>query len=149
MITGGHACHLFALFAACISILTGSVNSLSPSPKCVIKICHNKDCTKKGGGEALLQTFRDLLPSPSSLDNVYPTEHVSVSIESAGCLSQCGRGPNVSVMKDGKEEKKYFGVTDATAASAVLEVATGEEYPISLLVAASVISQAEHGQFSK
>ena len=43
----------------------------------VIKICHNKDCIKRGGGEPLLRTFRDLLPKDSG-----------VTIESSGCLSQ-------------------------------------------------------------
>ncbi len=43
------------------------------------------------------------------------------------------------------KEKLYFGVEDPTTASAVLDVATGEEYPINLLVAATSIVDADHG----
>jgi (2Fe-2S) ferredoxin len=107
----------------------------SPPKKCVVKICHNKDCTKKGGGAELLNTFRDLIP----LDNN------QLDIQSSGCLSQCGKGPNVCVVKNGSDEKIYHGVKDALDASAMLDVATPEaEYPIELLVAASTINQAEH-----
>lgn len=112
-----------------------------PSTKtCKIRVCHNKDCAKKGGGELLLDTFRDLLPAP--LDGSGGAGP-GVLIESSGCLSRCGSGPNVLV-ENGKneDEKIYFGVNDPTTASAVLEVATGEEYPITLLVAATSISQA-------
>lgn len=68
-------------------------------------------------------------------------------VESSGCLSQCGKGPNVKVVvhkRDGKEEKMYFGVEDPTTASAVIDVATGEDYPIYLLVAATSIYEAKH-----
>ena len=116
--------------------------ALSVSQKnahCVIKICHHKDCVKRGGGKPLLNTFRDLLPGGS---NSVPL----VAIESSGCLSQCGKGPNVfAVGCDGKE-KLYFGVEDPTTASAVLDVATGQEYPINLLVAATSIAEAVHGK---
>eukprot|EP00571_Detonula_confervacea_P012329 CAMPEP_0172300916 /NCGR_PEP_ID=MMETSP1058-20130122/2915_1 /TAXON_ID=83371 /ORGANISM="Detonula confervacea, Strain CCMP 353" /LENGTH=256 /DNA_ID=CAMNT_0013010863 /DNA_START=54 /DNA_END=824 /DNA_ORIENTATION=- len=133
---------LFAFFAANVFstiILTSSLSVPPTSSNCVIKVCHNKDCTKKGGGEPLLNTFRDLLPAPSL------GESPRVSIESSGCLSQCGKGPNVAVaVGNGNEEDKlYFGVEDPTTASAVLDVATGEEYPINLLVAAASISQAK------
>jgi len=43
-------------------------------------------------------------------------------------------------------EKMYFGVEDVTTASAVLDVVTGEEYPINLLVASASIADAEHGE---
>ena len=101
-----------------------------------IKVCHNKDCCKKGGGDNLLNTFRDLVPSDNN----------QLIIESTGCLSQCGKGPNVCVVKNnGSDEKMYYNIKDALDASAVLDVATPEvEYPIELLVAASNIHQAEH-----
>lgn len=125
-------------------LLTPTTSFGWPSPppptttkKCVIKVCHNKDCCKKGGGEALLETFRDLIPPPS------PGE-ASIAIESSGCLSQCGKGPNVLVVHNDDSEKMYFGVEDPMSASAVIDVATGEEYPINLLLAATYISQAEH-----
>ena len=135
---------LFTIFAAIpvFSTLTLTSSFSGVPPKCVVKICHNKDCTKKGGGETLLNTFRDLIPGESN--SVDP----GITIERSGCLSQCGKGPNVVVIGDDNEEKLYFGVEDPTTASAVLDVATGEEYPINLLVAATYIVQAEHGQYS-
>eukprot|EP00984_Skeletonema_dohrnii_P013872 scaffold5804_cov117-Skeletonema_dohrnii-CCMP3373.AAC.9 len=104
--------------------------------KCVVKVCHNKDCCKKGGGDNLLRTFRDLVPSD---------DNNQLTIESTGCLSQCGKGPNVCVVKNGSDEKMYYDIKDALDASAVLDVATPEaDLPIELLVAASNIHQAEH-----
>lgn len=50
------------------------------------------------------------------------------------------------MIKNGNEEKLFFGVSDATTASAVLDVATGEDYPIELLVAADVISKVDSGE---
>eukprot|EP00986_Skeletonema_menzelii_P009788 scaffold4559_cov145-Skeletonema_menzelii.AAC.2 len=119
-----------------VLLLSPSVSSFGTSQqKTHIKICHNKDCCKKGGGDNLLNTFRDLVPSDNN----------QLIIESTGCLSQCGKGPNVCVVKNGSDEKMYYNIKDALDASAVLDVATPEvEYPIQLLVAASNIHQAEH-----
>lgn len=50
------------------------------------------------------------------------------------------------VVRNGDSEKMYFGVNDPTIASAVIDVATEEEYPINLLLAATYISRAEHSQ---
>jgi len=119
-------------------LLFPSVSSFGTTQqkKCVVKVCHNKDCCKKGGGDNLLSTFRDLVPSD---------DNNQLTIESTGCLSQCGKGPNVCVVKNGSDEKMYYDIKDALDASAVLDVATPEaEYPIELLVAASNIHQAEH-----
>jgi|EP00970_Alexandrium_tamarense_P004229 cytochrome c-type biogenesis protein CcmH/NrfG len=79
-----------------------------------------------------METFQDLIP---------PT-YKGLIIENAGCLSQCGNGPNVSAEKNGSE-RLYLGINDVTSASAVLDVATGEDFPISLLMAASAISEAQ------
>lgn len=52
--------------------------SVHKGTQCTIKICQNKDCTKRGGGERLYQTFRDLVP---------PSDDASVPvIERSGCL---------------------------------------------------------------
>ena len=72
--------------------------------------------------------------------------HNSVIVTATQCRSQCGNGPNICVIKNGNEEKLFFGVSDATTASAVLDVATGEDYPIELLVAADVISKVDSGE---
>ena len=112
----------------------------SPKKKCVIKICHNKDCTKKGGGERLRNVFKDLIPPASTNDDI------QLDIERSGCLSQCGKGPNVCVGKNnGSDEQMFFNIKDALDASAVLDVAITEaQFPIELLVAASTIHEAEY-----
>ena len=50
-------------------------------------------------------------------------------------------------MKNRNEEKLYFGISDATSASAVLDVAIDESYPIELLVAADVISKVDSSEY--
>ena len=89
----------------------------------------------------LRTVFRDLIPPPTS-----KTDHIQLNIESSGCLSQCGKGPNVCVVNNnGNDEKMFFNIKDAIDASAVLDVAIPEaNFPIELLVAASSIRQAEH-----
>ena len=54
----------------------------------------------------------------------------------------------MAIASDGSE-KMYFGVEDPTTASAVIDVVAGEEYPIELLVAATSISEANHGERNK
>ena len=55
--------------------------------------------------------------------------------------TKCGNGPNICVIKNG-DEKVYSGISDATSASAVLDVAFPDaSFPIELLVAADVISK--------
>ena len=83
------------LLPAALSFGTASQKS------CVVKICHNKDCTKKGGGETLRTVFRDLIPPTTS-----KTDHIQLNIESSGCLSQCGKGPNVCVVNNNGNEDK-------------------------------------------
>ena len=114
-------------------VILPSVASFGASQKCIVKVCHNKDCCKKGGGAELLNTFRDLVPPDND----------QMEIESSGCLSQCGKGPNVCIVKNGHEEKLYHNIKDGIDASAVLDVVSGVEFPIELLVAATKITQAE------
>ncbi|KAL3823890.1 hypothetical protein ACHAXA_005472 [Cyclostephanos tholiformis] len=121
---------LFLFFVANSCALALSLSQ--KNAQCLIKICHHKDCVKRGGGETLLNTFRDLLPRGSD-----------VTIERSGCQSQCGKGPNVSAVGYDGKEKTYFSVEDPTTASAILDAVTGQEYSINLLVAATFIVEAE------
>ncbi len=52
----------------------------------------------------------------------------------------------MAVVGRDKKEQLYFGVADPTTASAALDVATGVDYPIQLLVAATSIFEAEHNK---
>ena len=52
------------------------------------------------------------------------------------------------MVRSDNKEQLYFGVADPITASAVLDVATGVEYPIQLLLAATSIVEAEHSKNS-
>ncbi len=71
-----------------------------------------------------------------------------VSVEKSGCLSQCDRGPNICIVNDKNEEKLYVGISDPTTASAILEVVTEMDYPIALLLAATMINDAQQGEWT-
>lgn len=126
---------LVAFIVAIASSSTSLVAALVAQNNVLIKVCHQKDCVKRGGGEPLLNTFRDLMGKSSC-----------VTLESSGCLSQCGKGPNAFVIDNDGKEKLYFSVVDPTTASALLDVATSQEYPINFLVAATSIVEAERSK---
>jgi len=93
-----------------------------------IKVCQNKDCTRRfqqfDSSGNLVQTFSDLLP---------PSSH-KVTVESTGCLGNCGKGPNVAI-SNGGSEKIYGAVDDGLMASAILEVGGGIISPDKLVIA--------------
>jgi len=91
----------------------------------------------------LLQTFRNLIPEADSSEESGVLYNSNVSVEKSGCLSQCDRGPNICTVNDKNEEKLYVGISDATTASAILEVVTGKDYPIALLLAATLINDSQ------
>eukprot|EP00555_Chaetoceros_dichaeta_P013735 CAMPEP_0198263626 /NCGR_PEP_ID=MMETSP1447-20131203/12916_1 /TAXON_ID=420782 /ORGANISM="Chaetoceros dichaeta, Strain CCMP1751" /LENGTH=267 /DNA_ID=CAMNT_0043952309 /DNA_START=108 /DNA_END=911 /DNA_ORIENTATION=+ len=105
-----------------------------------IQVCQNKDCQKRfqkfSSSENLVQTFSDLLP---------PFSSSSVTVESTGCLGQCGQGPNVSISRsssEGRMEKIFGSVDDGMMASAILEVGGGIEAPDLLLIAVEGIGRS-------
>ena len=121
--------------------------SASDRPHHLIKVCQNKDCRKRYSPRSpdgsLVQTFQDLLlpfdndESPSS----------NIQIESSGCLSQCGKGPNICVENQGGKERHFFGVDSASTAAAILDVACDYDPPVSLIIAADTVSKAQTGEF--
>ena len=137
--------HLFVFLIGFVHYPT--TLSLSQGPITTrIKVCQNKDCQKRfhkfSQTETLVQTFSDIIP-PSASSNV--------AIESTGCLSQCGNGPNVSIsgsVSGGEQTEKIFGGVDgALMASAVLEVGGGIGSPDLLLIAAEAIAKSTRGTF--
>lgn len=56
---------------------------MSNLPNCV-KVCHNRTCKKQGADQVLAAL------------KATPLDHVS--IESCGCLGQCGNGPMILVL---------------------------------------------------
>ena len=127
------------------SILAFSgTSSSASSPQHIVKICQNKDCRKRFSPRApdgsLVDVVRDLFPSSSDNTN-------SIAVESSGCLSQCGKGPNVCVAEaDSGKERLFFGVDSASTAAAILDVSCDYDPPVDLILAADKISKAQIGK---
>jgi len=122
-----------------------SGKSPTSSAQHIVKICQNKDCRKRFSPRApdgsLVDTIKDLLPSSSS-DNTG-----NIAIESSGCLSQCGKGPNLCVVEaDSGKERLFYGVDSASTAAAILDVACDYDPPVDLIMAADKISKAQIGE---
>ena len=103
-------------------------------------ICQNKDCMKKcpssvEGG--LMQMMVDLIP---------PEDADKITIESSGCLSHCGSGPNLSV-KNGNQERVFNGVNDVQTASAILDVGGDIDSPIALMLAVDMMAHASKSKY--
>ena len=126
------------------SVLAFSGTSSASSPQHIVKICQNKDCRKRFSPRApdgsLVDVVRDLCPASSDDTN-------SIAVESSGCLSQCGKGPNVCVVEiaSGKE-RLSFGVDSASTAAAILDVSCDYDPPVDLILAADKISKAQIGK---
>ena len=117
--------------------------------------------------------FHDLLPpSPTTtttitnVDDEPTTIQSKVTIESSGCLSNCGKGPNVCIIthkNNNKEKGGRFGmgsidnidnnermfnnVGDLQTVAAVLDVGTGIDCPIELMVAVDGMIQVSRSKF--
>lgn len=69
-----------------------------------------------------------------------------MEVESSGCLSHCGKGPNILIQKGNGQELYYGDVVDAASAGAVLEMATDIPVHATLLAAANVMERASKGK---
>mmetsp|Transcript_5224 Transcript_5224/g.5965 ORF Transcript_5224/g.5965 Transcript_5224/m.5965 type:complete len:265 (-) Transcript_5224:347-1141(-) len=142
---------LLALFQISLSL-----NVKAPvKTKYSINVCQNKNCVKqhcsKNGSATrpLQDILNDLLP---------PEKRDEVEVSSSGCISQCGKGPNVEIVsKTIQQEKTLFGNREKTIenarlfngidstdmASKLLEAGIGITPPMMLVAACSVLSSAE------
>lgn len=94
--------------ALCVLLVPYAVSSYT------IQVCQNKDCCRRFQGKAsnLAQTLEQILPSDTA-----------IKVETTGCLSQCGHGPNICVKsEDGEDEKFLNGIETAYMAAASLEI---------------------------
>ena len=137
---------------------------------CTIQVCQNKDCRQRfegSSGTDLVRTFQDLLP-PSTYYCYYssdddkktnPADAVAVvRVEPSGCLSQCGKGPNISVQVQQSSSPHssspppppvlVHGIRDVNIAAAELELSCGVSVHPTLLAAVKVLEKAEKGMFS-
>ena len=105
----------------------------------IIQVCENKNCVKQfptsaAGGDGLIQLFSDL---------IHPMAN-HIVLQSSGCLSQCGRGPNVCITTNPKSNI-YFGVKDAYIVGDLLKDECNIEISPILLAAVDVMAQANRG----
>ena len=100
-----------------------------------VQVCQNKDCCQRfqGNAQNLVQTIKHVCP---------PHE---VQVESSGCLSLCGKGPNICIHVNGKEQF-YGDIVDAASAAAVLEMATDVAIHPTLVAAVNVMERASKGE---
>lgn len=106
-------------------LATGQCSSLSAAPH-NIQVCQNKDCCQRYQGQIdLFQTILDF-----QLDNA--------KVESSGCLSHCGHGPNIEI--DG--QLLIHEITNAATAAVQLEMTLGTPIPKLLLAAVQVLEKA-------
>jgi len=97
----------------------------------VIQVCQNKDCCKRfEGTENLVRTLNHLVP---------PSRNNDIKIESVGCLSKCGDGPNVQV-----NNQLYNDVRHVQSAAAILETACPDLKVPPTLIAASNVMERTH-----
>jgi hypothetical protein len=120
-----HKSILFGLFI--LVLVTGQCHSLSAPP--LIQVCQNKDCCKRYQGRIdLFQTIHDL-------------QQLDGKVESSGCLSHCGQGPNIEI--DGQVVHE---ITNAATAAVQLELTLGKPIPKLLLAAVQVLEKAKGKQ---
>ncbi len=105
-----------------------------------IKVCQSKDCMKQFSSTNydgnLIQMLTDLLPPGESASS----NSSKIKIESCGCLSNCGRGPNVLIRHD-NNERVFNGVQDIQTVAAILDVGVGIDCPIEIMVAIDMITK--------
>lgn len=108
------------------------------SSQYIIKVCENKNCLKQfpvaAGVDGIFQVLSDLIHPQAS----------NIVLQSSGCLSQCGRGPNICVTSKQKSSI-FFGVKDAYIASSLLKDECNIEISPLLLAAVDLMSQANRG----
>lgn len=115
-------------------------------PQHKVQICQNKDCCRQWTltSTNLVETLQDLLPA----DDV-----MNVHIESTGCLSQCGKGPNIMmIFNDDDDDKKknrepvlLHAVGGPHQLAQELQHHFGVRIPSKLLAAVTVMDKARKG----
>jgi hypothetical protein len=105
----------------------------------IFQVCENKDCLKQfppaAGVDGLFQVISDL---------IHP-KAVHIVLQRSGCLSQCGKGPNICVSSKLKSSNTFFGVKDAYVACGILQDECNMEISPLLIAAVEVMSQAHRG----
>lgn len=135
-------CHSF-----CYSLSSTYNNrSTNTNKNYIIKVCQSKTCIQQyqGGGyvafrRPLARVIQDLIPPSTML-----VQDMRIHIESSGCLSQCGYGPNLVVVQE-NNEMLYNYIDSPQSAAVILHNICGIQVPKILLAASDVMRKAELG----
>jgi hypothetical protein len=158
-----HSCTTVVLVVMTHSLASpsavGLVQALASTPTTTrIQVCQNKDCRQRWSLQTPLpEVVHDLL----SAGNVASTTHVPFRVESTGCLSQCGQGPNVCVINASGDSGAAVAAAAGTTGSEVylnglstpiavvsqLEDALSTSIPSKLLAAVTVLERAQNGMY--
>ena len=121
----------------------GPRESSSTPPK--VQICQHKDCCRQWTlpQSSLAETLQDLLPPDVMLD-----------VETTGCLSECGKGPNLVLLLHNHNNNTstspdpilLHGVTGPLHLATELEQHLGIRIPSKLLAAVTVLQKARQGK---
>jgi (2Fe-2S) ferredoxin len=136
-------------FCFCYALSSSSTSGGGSTGKSyIVKVCQSKTCMQQhhGGSAAssrsLVQLIQDLIPPPKMQQ-----QNIKISVESSGCLSQCGYGPNLVVAGEGKKnETLYNHVNSPQAVAVILQDVCGIQVPKILLAASDVMRKAELGK---
>lgn len=113
----------------------------TPTPH-KVRVCQNKDCCRQWKhAQNLPETLQDLLPPDAN-----------VEMEVSGCLSQCGKGPNLMVQNNnnhqgGSSQTIVQGVTGPLSLVDELQDQLGISVPSKLVAAVTVMEKATRGRF--
>ncbi|GKY96875.1 hypothetical protein MPSEU_000646600 [Mayamaea pseudoterrestris] len=125
-----HHCWPLSTWCFLVSLLLGLCTQQRAAVALQIEVCQNKDCCRRfQGAFSLPRVLKDL----------------SLPVTATGCLSLCGKGPNVAVIRkvNGTSTKEYVnGLVDPLTAISSLEPLSG---PISPKLKAAV-QVMERGQ---
>jgi (2Fe-2S) ferredoxin len=73
-------------------------------------------------------------------------QDVKIHVESSGCLSQCGDGPNLALVAREHNETVYNFIDSPQSAAVILQKVCGIQIPNILLAASDVMRKAELGK---
>jgi len=110
-------------------------------PLTKIQVCRNKHCSKQGSHD-VLEYFPILTDASSSS----PPQKIGLfEIEATGCISECGKGPNLRVVVKDEENKStiFTGVKDADDCAEVLTSFCNFSVPPLLIAACNIIKRSD------
>eukprot|EP00977_Amphora_coffeiformis_P027316 scaffold34603_cov212-Amphora_coffeaeformis.AAC.9 len=122
----------FASWIALLLLLSAAPATRGLSFK--IQVCQNKDCCRQ---------WKHPQNLPETLQDLLPPDAAPVEVEITGCLSQCGKGPNLVLHNSGASSSQLVqGVVGPLQLADELQDYMGIHVPSKLVAAATVMEKA-------